>query len=465
MCLRCGMSIGSPRIDGFDMEANRVYYSMKKEVTGMNQEDQALYARLIAASQPCASASIRMLMSHGSRVAVWIFLWLAAGVPSVFSQSEVASRPGPNIHLRGHFHNARIRFEREKKGHVAFIGGSITEMDGYRPMVMDILRRRFPQTQFTFTAAGISSTCSTTGAFRLHDHVLSKGPVDLFFIEFAVNDDQDAQHSRRECIRGMEGIVRHTRRHNPNSDIVITYFVNPEMLETWQSGRVPLSVAAHREVAAYYQVPTINLAKEIADRITAGTLTWGQFGGTHPKPEGNAICAAMIDRMMSTAWAQPLPDDATCVAHRLPEDALDRNSYYRGRLIAPDKAEIITDMTVKVPDWSSLKGACRSRFVRDRLLCANTPGAEMTLYFEGTAIGAYVLAGPDAGIVEISVDGGPYTPFDLFHRFSMGLHYPRTVVFAADLEAGEHTLALRIGASNNERSTGHAMRVLHFVAN
>ena len=63
---------------------------------------------------------------------------------------------------------------------------------------------------------------------------------------------------RRECIRGMEGIVRHTRLHNPNADIVITHFVNPEMFETWQSGKVPLSVGAHREVANYYQVPTIN---------------------------------------------------------------------------------------------------------------------------------------------------------------------------------------------------------------
>ena len=41
----------------------------------------------------------------------------------------------------------------------------------------------------------IASTCSTTGAFRLRDDVLIKGPVDLFFIEFAVNDDQDAGHA------------------------------------------------------------------------------------------------------------------------------------------------------------------------------------------------------------------------------------------------------------------------------
>jgi len=398
-------------------------------------------------------------------IAIWMAMWLTVGTPSGFSQGQTASLSDTNIHLRGQFRNARIRFEKEKKGHVAFIGGSITEMNGYRPMVMDVLKRRFPQTQFTFTSAGISSTCSTTGAFRLHDHVLSKGPVDLFFIEFAVNDDQDAHHMRRECIRGMEGIVRHTRLHNPNADIVITYFVNPEMLETWQSGKVPLSVSAHREVADYYRIPTINLAKEIADRITAGKLTWKQFGGTHPKPQGNEICASMIDRMMSEAWAQPLAVDVRPTAHRLPENALDENSYWRGRLIAPDQAEIVHEMAVKVPDWSNIKGNCRSRFVSDRLLCATMPGAEMTLDFSGTAIGAYVLAGPDAGTVETSIDGGPYRPFNLYHHYSKGLHYPRTVVFDADLKPGMHTLRLRISADRDERSTGHAMRVLHFVAN
>ncbi|MCA9172350.1 MAG: hypothetical protein KDB23_32015, partial [Planctomycetales bacterium] len=40
-----------------------------------------------------------------------------------------------NIHLRGTFSNARLRFKNDKQGHVAFIGGSITEMNGYRPMV------------------------------------------------------------------------------------------------------------------------------------------------------------------------------------------------------------------------------------------------------------------------------------------------------------------------------------------
>jgi hypothetical protein len=99
------------------------------------------------------------------------------------------------------------------------------------------------------------------------------------------------------------------------------------------------------------------------------------------------------------------------------------------------------------------------------LLCAGEPGAALTLEFTGSAVGAYVVAGPDAGVVESSVDGGPFQRTDLFHPFSRGLHYPRTVLFAAGLKPGPHTLKVRTAGQRNKDSSGHAVRILHFVAN
>jgi len=383
----------------------------------------------------------------------------------VLCLSVVGQAASTHVHRRGSLANARVQFERAKTGHVAFIGGSITEMNGYRPMVCDILRRRFPNTAFTFTAAGISSTCSTTGAFRLADHVLAKGPVDLLFVEFAVNDDQDAHHTRTECIRAMEGIVRHTRAHNPCADIVVTYFINPGILRTIQAGRTPLPIAAHHTVAEHYAIPTIHLAQEVADRIAAGTLTWKQFGGTHPAPHGNAICAAMIDELMTAEWAKPLAPNATKTPHPTPAKPLDPLHYARGRLVAPAQAQVNVGWTLGLPEWKKLKGACRGRFARDTVLSADKPGAKLTLDFTGTAVGAYILAGPDAGIVEARIDGGKPIPVDLYHHYSAGLHYPRTVMFAADLAPGPHTLTLRTTDRKNPRSTGNAARILYFVAN
>lgn len=112
----------------------------------------------------------------------------------------------------------------------------------------NIFRRRI----FNLPIAGISSTGSTTGAFRLQNDVLAGGRVDLLIVEFAGNDDQDAAHVRRECIRGMEGIVRHLRKAQPQADILMAHYVNPEMLETLIKDETPLTISAHEAVAEHY---------------------------------------------------------------------------------------------------------------------------------------------------------------------------------------------------------------------
>ncbi|EMI15837.1 O-antigen-like protein [Rhodopirellula maiorica SM1] len=368
-----------------------------------------------------------------------------------------------HVAYRGNFQNARIKFEQAKTGNVAFIGGSITEMNGYRPMVCEILERRFPETKFNFINAGISSTCSNTGAFRLQSDVLDRGDIDLLFVEFAVNDDQDAHHSRAACIRGMEGLVRHARIANPNIDLVITFFVNESMLANLQKGETPLTIASHTAVAEHYNVSTIGLASEVADRITAGTLTWKQYGGVHPAPAGNAIAASMIDALMSKAWDTPLSSDVALQSHPLPASPLDPASYWRGRFVDPATAEIQNGWTLAVPDWSLLPGSTRERFREIPMLCGEHAGDTVSLSFVGTAIGAYVVAGPDAGMIKASLDGGPFQVVDLYHHHSKGLHYPRTVMFATDLKAGEHTVELKIAAET--RSKGNAARIIQFVAN
>ena len=369
----------------------------------------------------------------------------------------------PNVRARGRLGNSRIRFEKDKRGHVAFIGGSITEMNGYRPMVCQGLEKRFPGTKFTFTAAGISSTCSTTGAFRLGTDVLARGPVDLFFIEFAVNDDSDAGHARRECLRGMEGIVSQVRRHNPNADMVITHFVSPRLLAQLQAGRTPVSIRAHDDLASHYQISTIHLAKEIAEQITAGKITWRQFGGTHPSPFGNRICADMIERLLGKAWSEPLEKAAPLLAHAMPDRPLEARHYGNGRFVDPGQATLKSGWEIRTPDWKTIAGGKRSRFTRIRMLCGHQPGSGLTLKFSGTAVGAYVVAGPDAGVLEARVDGGEFRPVNLYHRYSKGLHYPRTVMFATDLSTGDHVLTLRIAGETS--SGGHAVRIMKFVAN
>ncbi|MGC6443482.1 MAG: alpha/beta hydrolase fold domain-containing protein [Rubripirellula sp.] len=376
-----------------------------------------------------------------------------------------------NIRLREPLVNSLKAINDRKRATVAFIGGSITEMDGYRPMVSKWLESSFPETQFDFVNAGISSTCSTTGAFRLERDVLSSNP-DLILIEFAVNDDQDASHSREACIRGMEGIIRHIKREHPSTDLVVTYFVNPPMLETWQQGKTPLSVAAHEQVMEHYGVSSVALAKEIADRITAGSFTWKEYGGTHPAPAGNQIAANLVQDLLDTAWhlnknlrieedTETKPEDAVKSLRK----PIDPNSYQSGKLTEVTEAKIDADWTFGIPDWKNLRGSMRSRFENLTFLHASKVDAELSLDFDGSAIGLFILAGPDAGQVEYSVDGQPFKTKDLYHRFSKGLHYPRTVMLEDQLGDGPHVIKMRVGKKAERENAGTAIRIMAFATN
>lgn len=377
--------------------------------------------------------------------------------------ATIAAIADPNIQMRGSYANSRILFEQNKKAHVAFIGGSITQMNGYRPMVCNWLQKKFPNTRFTFTNAGISSTGSTTGAFRVGHDVLSKGPVDLFLVEYAVNDDQDSMLARQNCIRGLEGIIQQARKHNHNADILLTHFVNPPMLKIHQEGGMPISQGSHEEVARHWNISTINVGKQVADEISAGTLTWKKYGGTHPKPFGNAIAARMIADLLNAAWDLPIANSAQ--PHPTPEQLLDSLSYANGRFVSKRKANIKNGWTIKVPNWKQIPGSFRDQFAGLELLCADKPGAEFTLKFKATAVGAYILAGPDAGQLEYSIDGGKPQTAELFHRYSKGLHYPRTVMFTDNLKPGPHTITVKVSSKHHKTSTGTAARIMELVVN
>jgi lysophospholipase L1-like esterase len=357
------------------------------------------------------------------------------------------------------------------------MGGSITEMQGYRPMVVQTLRTRFPATKFEFVNAGISSTCSHTGAFRVRRDVLAHQP-DLLLVEFAVNDNQDAAHSYNQAVRGMEGIVRTVRRESPQTDIVMLHFVNPEILQAVQRGETPASIAAHEAVAAHYGVPSCNVALELAERIAAGTISWEQYGGVHPGRPGNRLAADLVEQVFDangfsmgaerpdgvkdkagTATSEPPP---TSSRQDLPP-ALDPASYVRGRFLDPETVDFGPGWQLRQPDWSKLPGRSRERFAERQLAVSRQPGAELSVRFQGTALGLYVLAGPDAGAVEVSVNDGPWRRWELYHRFSRGLHYPRTVVVASGLKPGQHHVRVRHSRSKHPDSQGSAVRVLEFA--
>ena len=361
--------------------------------------------------------------------------------------------------LRRGLENSYLKFSKEKKGTVAFLGGSITWNPGWRDMVCRYLREKFPTTDFTFINAGIPSTGSTPGAFRLEKDVLAHGKIDLLFEEAAVNDATNGR-SQQEQRRGMEGIIRHAMNSNPEMDIVVMYFVDPGKMKDYQSGTIPEVITNHEIVANHYQIPSLNLAREVTERIDAGEFTWEEdFKNLHPSPFGQEVYVKSMKNMLECAWSDISREEK--LIYEIPEAPLDTFAYDQGALLPPLKAGDLKKFTVH-PKWKPSDSAgTRKGFVNVPMLVTEKPNASLTFDFKGRGVGIWVVAGPDSGTILWRVDDGPEHSLDQFTRWSGSLHLPWVYMLESELPLGPHTLKLRTKQGEN----GAACRIVWFVIN
>ena len=370
--------------------------------------------------------------------------------------------------LRNGLENCRVKFEREKKGRVVFLGGSITAAPGsWHGIVTDYLKKKFPDTQFEFINAGIPSMGSTPHSFRFTRDVLKNGPVDFLFVEAAVNDELNL-FPIPEVLRGMEGVVRQARLSNPAMDIAMLHFEDYRKIPVYNAGKTPAVIECHEKVADYYGVPSIDMAKEMAERERAGEFNWQKdFSGIHPNAFGAALFARSIIRMLDAAWQEPLPENAKMKDCPMPEKPLDEKSYFRGKLVGITEATVVDGWSI-VPDWKPAPGdkaVTRDGFVNVPSLVSEKPGSTFRLKFAGTAVGLFMASGPDVGNVEFSIDGGPFVTKDLWTAASKGFHIPWAFVLSADLAPGHHEVTVRVAEKSNPQSTGTAVRIMHFLVN
>ncbi|MBR5174851.1 MAG: prolyl oligopeptidase family serine peptidase [Bacteroidales bacterium] len=344
------------------------------------------------------------------------------------------------INLRGGLDNSLEAMTVRKKATVAFFGGSITEMNGWKDMVKDDLRQRFPDTEFNFIDAGIASLGSTPHAFRFQEDVLEKGVPDLLFVEAAVNDHTNF-FGPREQVLGMEGIVRHALKANPYMDIIFLHFIYDPFIPMLESGEIPDVILNHERVANHYHLPSIDLASEVSARMKSGEFDWKKFGGTHPAPFGHQIYAAAIESLLD-ACAKP-SGEYVKVPHDIPEKPLEDACYSNGHLLPPSAALRVKGFRLE-EDWVPADGAgTRGQYVHvPTLVCED--GGSLTLVFDGTAVGLYCTCGPNAGVLSYSIDGKEYPLLDTFTPWSKGLHIPWLHMLADGLAPGRHILKLKV---------------------
>ena len=437
-----------------DERIERAWFLETGSPINVVQSDQLIH---LALSEPLPDeiASVVVMKLHGSALDLEIMDGTLPHLPLNASNYHEA---------RGGLANSFNQFNQKQSGKVAFLGGSITYNGGWRDSLMNYFVERFPNTRFEFINAGIPSMGSTPSAFRLERDILSKGNVDLIFIEAAVNDQTNGR-SAEEQIRAMEGIIRNLRRQNSAMDIVMMHFVDPDKMKAYRDGKEPEVIINHNKVAAHYNIPTINLAREVTDRIDHGEFSWEKdFVDLHPSPFGQGVYARSIIQFLETLYAAKMDTKPKTNAHPFPK-TLDPFCYDRGKLIKVTSLRPDRGWSVD-PSWNPKEGErTRRNYTRVPMLVPDTPGRILKIKFTGDAVGIAVAAGPDAGMIEYRIDKGQWKNQNLFTQWSSHLHLPWYYTLASGLDNKRHTLEIRVSQEKDERSSGNACRIRYVYVN
>lgn len=354
---------------------------------------------------------------------------------------------------------AFAKFENKKVGTVAFLGGSITYGKGWRDKVGQYLQERFPDTKFTFIAAGIPSLGSTPHAFRFGRDVLAQGTPNLLFVESAVNDRTNV-FSEKAQIRALEGILQQAYTANPAMNVVLMAFADPDKFGDYDAGKQPVEVEAHQKAAAHYGAAFINLSQEVYDRVQAGEFSWKyDFQDLHPSPYGQEVYFQTIKYLFQNTSLESGTQPA-----KLPAP-LDKASYGKASYHPISEAKLLKGFTID-PAWQpNPPKATREGFVNVPMLVGEKPGDSFEFAFNGKAVGVALVSGPDAGTISYQIDGKKARTLDLFTQWSASLHLPWYLVLDDELKPGKHKLKLTIADTKNPASVGNACRIVHLLVN
>jgi lysophospholipase L1-like esterase len=395
-------------------------------------------------------------------VALAVAAALAAEAKPAYQQQTKAEE----VKARGGVPNLVAKLKAGKPVTIAYLGGSITAMDGWRNKTTAWFRKTYPNNTFTEVHASIGGTGSDLGAFRVGRDALRHKP-DLLFVEFATNDGGAAPEA---IWRSMEGIVRQTWKADPTTDIVFTYTITTAFTNDYSRGLCNRSASAMEMLADHYAIPSVNFGPRVTSELAAGRLvmtppaaavptavpgakdTAGAArpgaplvfanDGVHPGDGGHELYLASITNAFTRMLAGPAG-----AAHTLPAPFVADN--WEAAKMVPVTQAMLKGSWEKLPETDGKMKAFSNRM--GQIWYSGTPGSSLTFKFKGTLAQVYDLLGPDGGQVDITVDGKPAArPVPRFDSYCT-YHRIATLHAASFPEPGEHTVTITVDAKQPDR--------------
>ncbi len=338
---------------------------------------------------------------------------------------EYRQQPAVAIQPRGGIGHVLAKIKAGEEVVVAYLGGSITAANGWRPGTTAWLKEKYPEANFREIHAAIGGTGSDLGAFRVGRDALQHDP-DLLFVEFAVNDGGAAPEA---IWRQMEGIVRQSWRRKPQTDIVFTYTIAANMTNDVAVGLCPRSSSAMEMLAEHYAIPSVNFAVPVVDLLQQGKLVftaaekpadgriWFARDSCHPNQEGHAI---YVD-LLKLAWSRM--EGSPPVDHAAKLDGCFVADHWEAAKMVPLEEGMLSGNWRKMDEDEPRQKSFGNRM--GQIWTADQPGSAVRFKFRGRIARLYDLLGPDGGQVIVTVNGErsakPVPRFDsycTYHRIA-----------------------------------------------
>ena len=355
---------------------------------------------------------------------------------------------------------------------VGYFGGSVTNGYGatdqnetsWRGLSLkwlnDTFGARYGCSFYEGKHAGLGGTGTNLNVYRADRALgLSGGePVDLLFIEFAINDSYEAL-SYDGSAYYLESIVRKVRTMAPACDTVVCLVTD--------IGKRDMSFAnanAHADVAAFYGIPVFPFGKylwEYMEQAGGGRVPksvddplWQSCfrDGCHPNDGGyRKYFEFLRDHFLTENLGERQIAKAQSVTYALPSSLFSEKlteAPFAGAAPRLDAYDIVAG--------SAKNASLAYGFSGEDTLTALHGGASLAVTFRSCSAGIYYEGNPDNGALLYSVDGGDCKTLDLYAKQPVS---NRHFMFYDHLPYGEHTVRLIFRAT----AGGAVFRLRAFV--
>lgn len=263
----------------------------------------------------------------------------------------------------------------------------------------------------------------------------------LAVIDFAADEhDKDVNVSKGH----LEALLRQIVLYRATHSRVLLITLTPEMFRAYRAGKEPAWVAMAEELAAHYNIPSVNLARAAYDAIAKGELTYKEFSadGLEPTDAGAKIYNRTLDAFIDDLVKVQNPD-GKIVRHTLPKPLTE--TLDSARAVAYEHASI-----TRKGSWQDGQESPVTPF--RHILIANKIGDELTFKFTGTEVGIFDVAARDGADITWSIDGGAWQKLAKSTDEKPAM---RHVLFARNLAKDTpHTLNIKLASKGAFRLGG-----------